>query len=104
MLEDSLEWQDVEHVKGHWVVNLGTLLQRWTNGEFHATLHRVVITEPAHRFSLPFFYEAALDAPIACVPSCVGRGEPAPPTTPGDLLLDMAAREGVAVYREPTAG
>jgi isopenicillin N synthase-like dioxygenase len=38
------EWIPVPYVKGALVVNIGSLLQDWTNGKLLATLHRVVTT------------------------------------------------------------
>ena len=61
----SPEWFDVQPVAGHWVVNLGTMLTRWSGGQFKATLHRVVVTNRHKaRYSVPFFFEPNLDAPI----------------------------------------
>eukprot|EP00929_Paragymnodinium_shiwhaense_P040455 TRINITY_DN21121_c0_g1_i10.p1 TRINITY_DN21121_c0_g1~~TRINITY_DN21121_c0_g1_i10.p1 ORF type:complete len:358 (+),score=60.48 TRINITY_DN21121_c0_g1_i10:143-1216(+) len=98
MLDASLEWMDVQHMPGHWVVNLGTLLSRWSNGRFKATLHRVVTASASpDRYSLPFFYEANLDAVIDCLPSChswkEGLPAPLPAATPGDILLELARQE-----------
>jgi isopenicillin N synthase-like dioxygenase len=36
------EWIDVPPLKGGFIVNLGDLLQFWTNDTFKSTLHRVV--------------------------------------------------------------
>lgn len=41
---------------------------RWTNGRFRSTLHRVVNT--SERFSTPFFLAANWDAELAVLPSC----------------------------------
>lgn len=54
------EWTPVPHIEGALVVNIGSLLQDWTNGKLLATLHRVVsISEENHgvrpRTSLAFF-------------------------------------------------
>lgn len=106
MLDEALPWMSVPHLPGHWVVNLGTLLQRWSNGKFKATLHRVVMPEPdgehSDRYSLPFFYEANIDARIECLPSCRDRGEPLPPTTPGEIHLKAAIADGLELL--PTDG
>lgn len=103
MLDPTLNWVDVPPKPGHWVVNLGTLLQRWSNGVFRATLHRVVTLPGApDRYSLPFFYEANLDARIECLSSCMGRGgELPPPTTPGDISLELALRDGLPLHPAP---
>ena len=84
---------------GHWIVNLGTMLQRWSNGMLKSTLHRVVLSDaPSDRYSLPFFYEANLDACLQAWPSIVTAGRTmhkVPRDTPGDLLLDLARRDGI---------
>ncbi len=58
-------WLDIEPPPpGHLIVNLGQILERWTNGKFKATLHRVVLTGETERFSVPFFYEPNVDCVI----------------------------------------
>ena len=48
------EWIDVPPVPGGFVVNIGDMLEVWTNGEFRATAHRVrKVAE--ERYSFPFF-------------------------------------------------
>jgi len=103
MRDPSLEWLDVQPMPGHWLVNLGTLLSRWSHGRLRATLHRVTFGEGSgHRHSLPFFYEANLDAPVRCLPGCrawrAGLPPPPPDTTPGDILLELARRDGLALH------
>jgi isopenicillin N synthase-like dioxygenase len=45
------------------VVNIGDVLQVWTNDRCIAGVHRVVpITSPRGRFSIPFFYQPRVDA------------------------------------------
>ncbi len=63
------EWVDVPPLPGSYVVNLGGALQRWTNDRLKATTHRV-IGLGQERFSVPFFFEPAVDAEIACAPTC----------------------------------
>ena len=53
----SGEWLDAPHSGGRIVVLLGDMLERWTNGYFRATGHRV--RETAHqRFSIVMFIAA----------------------------------------------
>jgi isopenicillin N synthase-like dioxygenase len=51
------KWIPVPYVRGALVVNIGSLLQDWTNGALLATLHRVVSVgdETAPRTSIAFF-------------------------------------------------
>jgi isopenicillin N synthase-like dioxygenase len=58
------------------MVNGGQLLQRWTNNYFLATPHRAVNRSGGERYALAFFCDAAVDWPIAAVPSCVGPDNP----------------------------
>ncbi|MBV26964.1 MAG: hypothetical protein CMQ13_02745 [Gammaproteobacteria bacterium] len=56
-------WIDVPPVPGAIVVNIGDILQVWTNDRCSAGVHRVVpITSPSGRFSIPFFYQPKVDA------------------------------------------
>uniref|UniRef100_A0A0E0M9X1 Fe2OG dioxygenase domain-containing protein n=1 Tax=Oryza punctata TaxID=4537 RepID=A0A0E0M9X1_ORYPU len=47
-------WEDVHHIEGALIVNIGDLLQRWTNCVFRSTLHRVVAVGK-ERYSVAFF-------------------------------------------------
>jgi isopenicillin N synthase-like dioxygenase len=56
-------WIDVPPLDGAIVVNIGDVLQVWTNDRCIAGVHRVVpITSPRGRFSIPFFYQPRVDA------------------------------------------
>ncbi|MDG1703484.1 MAG: 2OG-Fe(II) oxygenase family protein [Pseudomonadales bacterium] len=56
-------WIDVPPSAGTIVVNIGDILQVWTNDRCTAGVHRVVpITSPNGRFSIPFFYQPKVDA------------------------------------------
>ncbi|KAK0629511.1 oxidoreductase [Bombardia bombarda] len=48
-------WIDVPVVPGSLVVNIGQAFEVVTNGVCKATTHRVLLTEPYERFSVPFF-------------------------------------------------
>jgi isopenicillin N synthase-like dioxygenase len=74
------DWLDVPNLPGALVVNLGDLMQRWTNDRWRSTLHRVVNPPPdAHgrsrRQSIAFFHQPNWDALIECIPSCLAAGE-----------------------------
>ncbi len=62
-------FQDVPHIPGAFVVNLGELLEVATDGYLKATNHRVISPPGARmRYSAPFFYNPRLDARIAPLP------------------------------------
>jgi isopenicillin N synthase-like dioxygenase len=83
------EWIHVPTVPNCLVVNLGDMLERWTNGMYCSTLHRVVNTSGRERYSVPFFFEPAFDTVVECLPGCCSLENPAkyPPTTSGEHLL-----------------
>jgi len=42
-------WEPVNDVSGAFVVNIGDMLERWTNGKWKSTLHRVILPEGVER-------------------------------------------------------
>jgi isopenicillin N synthase-like dioxygenase len=86
------QWMDAPPVKDCFIVNLGDMLERWTNGMFKSTKHRVLTAGDAERYSIPFFYEPNFDTRVECLAQCCSTDNtnPAkyPPTTSGQHLLD----------------
>ena len=74
-------WIDVPPEEGTLAINFGKLLERWTDGRIKATEHRV-LGHGAERFSIPFFYDARVDALIEPLPG----GAPFEPFYFGDYL------------------
>ncbi|MGI9595891.1 MAG: isopenicillin N synthase family dioxygenase [Acidimicrobiales bacterium] len=65
-------WSDVEAPAGALVVNIGDLMQRWTNDRWRSTMHRVVVPKGGHdrrRLTMPFFHNANWDAMVECIVS-----------------------------------
>lgn len=60
-------WLDVPPDEGTLAVNFGLVLSRWTGGRVKATEHRV-LGPGQPRYSIPFFYEPAVDAEIKPLP------------------------------------
>ncbi|CAN5672996.1 2-oxoglutarate and iron-dependent oxygenase domain-containing protein [soil metagenome] len=92
------EWEDVPHLPGSFIVNLGDLMARWTNDRWVSTRHRV-INPPAHladtdRISMPFFHTPDYDALIECLPTCLSPGELPrhAPITSGEWALHQNLR------------
>ena len=80
-------WEPVVAPPGSFIVNLGDMLARWTNGRYASTVHRVV-GQPRHRWSIPFFVNPDPDTVVECLPSCVDAGHPCryAPITAGAFL------------------
>lgn len=87
-------WSDVVVPPGAFVVNVGDLLARWTNGRWRSTLHRVVNPDAARaglaRQSLTFFHQPNWHAVIDSLPGCGPSTEP--PTTSGEHFEAKLAR------------
>ncbi len=69
-------WVAAPPMQGAFVVNIGEMLQRWTNDVFRATPHRVCGAAGVERFSIPFFFATNYETEIACLPSCAGPDRP----------------------------
>ena len=76
LLTQSGRWLDAPVIPGTFLVNSGELLKRWTNGRFLATPHRVVNRSGGERTSIPFFFDAARDHRMECLPTCCGPDNP----------------------------
>lgn len=74
------KWIPITAVKDCLVVNVGDMLQRYTNGKLKSTIHRVVnppkeeLKKP--RYSIPFFMHANPNMDLTCLPSCVSNENP----------------------------
>jgi isopenicillin N synthase-like dioxygenase len=72
------DWVDVPVLPEAFVINIGNLMHRWTNGAWPATMHRVVASGDANasRASIVTFYLPAVDTVIAPLATMVGAGGP----------------------------
>ncbi|WP_264580038.1 MULTISPECIES: isopenicillin N synthase family dioxygenase [unclassified Sphingobium] len=73
--QDDGSWIEAPPMPGSLVVNVGDLFQRWTNGRYKSSVHRVVNIAGVDRYSAPFFLTGAPQQEIACLPSCLAEGE-----------------------------
>jgi len=73
VLNGAGEWIDVPPIEGTYVVNIGDLLELWTNGAYVATSHRVrkVVEE---RYSFPLFFNVDYDTEVKPLPQFVPAG------------------------------
>ncbi|MEJ8573795.1 isopenicillin N synthase family dioxygenase [Microbaculum marinum] len=90
------EWIPAPPTPGTFVVNLGDMIPRWTNGYYRSNLHRVINRQGTDRvrYSIPFFFGPNYHARIECVPSLAGKpplGE-FTPCTVGEHVAEMYAR------------
>jgi isopenicillin N synthase-like dioxygenase len=89
------EWIRAIPIPGTFVINLGDLMQRWTNNLYHSNMHRVRNNSSGRdRFSIPFFYSPRPDSRIEGLPTCVDAGHPAQfePCTASEHIAEMFRR------------
>ncbi|WPG98488.1 Hypothetical protein R9X50_00127900 [Acrodontium crateriforme] len=55
-------WLSVSAVEDVFVINMGDLIHKWSNGRYKSTLHRVVNKSGDERYSIPCFYQGDLAA------------------------------------------
>nr|AFK48835.1 unknown [Medicago truncatula] len=86
-LKQPQEGEDVSHVEGAIIVNIGDMMERWTNCLYRSTLHRVMPTGK-ERYSVAFFMDPPSDCVVECFESCCSESSPPrfPPIRSGDYL------------------
>jgi isopenicillin N synthase-like dioxygenase len=101
---DGETWLDVPPRHGSFVLNVGDIGERWSNGRLRSTPHRVLNRTGRDRYSIPYFFDpgaAAVVEPLSC---CVGPNEEPGfgPVTYGEYLL--AKLDANHPYRRRVSG
>jgi isopenicillin N synthase-like dioxygenase len=79
VLNGAGEWIAAPPKPGAYVVNVGDMLELWTNGTFVATSHRVRKVKE-ERYSFPLFFTVDYDTVVAPMPNFVTADAPARPS------------------------
>ena len=97
------QWIDAPYIEGTFVVNIGDMLERWSNDLFVSTPHRVVNASGRERYSIPMFYDPDFDTAVECLPNCSGPGNPPkyPRTVAGEYIT--AKYDEAYAYRKKAA-
>lgn len=96
----SGQWIEAVPIANTFVINIGDMLERWSNHLFVSTPHRVMNRSGRERYSIPVFYDPDYDAIISCLPNCASSENPAryPPIVAGDYITSRY--DGTYAYRQ----
>jgi isopenicillin N synthase-like dioxygenase len=85
VLGEKGDWVEVTPIPGTMVINLGELMQRWTNDKFLSRAHRVINATPKPRYSIVQFFGVDYRVAMDALPTCVDPANPAkyPPISCG---------------------
>jgi isopenicillin N synthase-like dioxygenase len=70
-------WHNVRPLAGAFVINIGDMVQVWSNDQYRAPVHRVLAMEHTERLSLPYFYNPAYHTAVAPFANLVDAARPA---------------------------
>jgi len=80
ILSKAGDWVPVTSLPEQIVVNVGDMLQRFTNNKLRSTTHRVVNPKRefwhTSRFSIPFFLHPKASMSLRCLDSCIDENNP----------------------------
>ena len=71
------EWFSAPIIPGTFLINIGHMMQRWTNDYYRATIHRVVSPKDEARCSIPFFFEPNFDTVVKPLETFCSEDNPA---------------------------
>lgn len=92
VLNSAGQWIDAPPVPGALVINIGDMMEIWTNGEFVATSHRVRPVKE-ERFSFPLFFAVDYDTKVTPLERFVTHERPAKRgLTAGEHLFAQTAQ------------
>jgi isopenicillin N synthase-like dioxygenase len=93
VLTRSGRWVDAQPVPNSFTVNIGDLMQIWTNDRWISNMHRVAnppfgTTLDCRRQAIAFFQQPNYDTLVSCLASCQGPDRPPKyaPVTSGDHM------------------
>ena len=105
------QWHDVDPLPDAFTINIGDMVQLWSNDLYRAPPHRVLAMDRADRISIPFFHNPAYSADIrplsrtAALPSAqLGRVPPPPCRRRFRRLRHRGADQRVAHRRQRDPG
>ncbi|MGE0800904.1 MAG: isopenicillin N synthase family dioxygenase [Lautropia sp.] len=96
------EWIDAPPIDNAFVINIGDMLEIWSNNLFVSTPHRVVNASGRRRYSIATFFDPDYDVKVECLPNCSSADNPPrhAPLVAGDYI--MSRYDNTYAYRQPT--
>jgi isopenicillin N synthase-like dioxygenase len=105
LTQDGTPGLEVQLPDGTWIsapapagalgVNCGDMMERWSNGQFHAARHRVVNPTDTHRYSMVFLYDPSYRTVVEPLPALTRER---PPGYESVVYGDHLARRMEATY------
>uniref|UniRef100_A0A0D9VWE9 Fe2OG dioxygenase domain-containing protein n=1 Tax=Leersia perrieri TaxID=77586 RepID=A0A0D9VWE9_9ORYZ len=71
------EWVRVKPVPNSFVINVGDIIQVWSNDRYESVEHRVAVNMEKERFSIPFFFYPASSTMVEPLEELVSEESPA---------------------------
>ncbi|KAF7043813.1 hypothetical protein CFC21_053124 [Triticum aestivum] len=71
------EWVRVRPVPDSYVINVGDIIQVWSNDRYESAEHRVSVNSQKERFSMPYFFNPGSDAMVEPLEEMVSDERPA---------------------------
>lgn len=95
------EWIDAPPIDGTFVINIGDMLELWSNDTFVSTPHRVVNASGRERYSIATFFDPDYDVKVECLPNCSSAQRPPrhAPLVAGEYI--MSRYDQTYAYRQP---
>ena len=105
VLNGAGNWIDAPPLEGAFIVNIGDMMEIWTNGEYVATSHRVRRVRE-ERYSFPMFCACDYHTVVEPLPQFVGPDRPPryQPVSAGAHLLAQTAQSFSYLKRRIAAG
>lgn len=69
------KWMDISPCEQTLVVNIGDMLQAWSNEKLRSSEHRIILKKPVNRLSLAFFWCFEDEKVILAPSEVVGEGD-----------------------------
>ncbi len=76
VLNAAGQWIEAPPVEGAFIVNVGDMMERWTNDYFKSTIHRAINRSGKQRYSIPLFFGTNPDVVIGVLGSCQSPSNP----------------------------